>query len=446
MSENIDCNLSMGVTESGKIGNDIMIGVLSVEKENELNLLVNNLLHSNHIVNLVGNPLNTNNKTNKIDKSIAKKYIANLIRNNKLKIAMFRLQPREQFRLLQEICILEGQKLYEIGKSLDTTNYQFVGKALQLRYQYPKLFVDTFIKTVVQYMALNWVSKETECGYAELFKQNIAEERKMAMHIIVNGGPQFSSYQDLLNDNLKNYWSDIKTAEGSTFYWNLMVATHGISNAKYFYPVVSSIDLITSEVNSNVEAYFHNGNILHDITSEDILSKKDLIGKSLLEVLHEQYLERTGSTFRPPKLWQIGNFSDLGEFGLTLPYLMLQKSIKEKKITAREVDDDVSNIERFYQYNNPLDRDAFIIGQVTDKDNEKITALKDLGIEGITIQESQIVEEYQTLLNDIANYIQCDDCIISNEDQKQILAKIANFEKEDFKKINKIKIPNSILD
>ncbi len=443
MSEIIDCNLSMGVTESGKIGNDILIGILSVEKENELNLLINNLLHSNHIVNLVGNPLldkqlNTNNIN-------IRKYIANLIRNDKLKIAMFRLEPQEQFKLLQEICILEGQKLYEIGKSLDGTNYQFVSKSLQLRYQYPKLFVDTFIKTAVQYMALNWISKETDCGHAKLFKQNIAEERKMALHIIVNGGPQFSSYQDLLNDNLKNYWSDIKTAEASTFYWNLMVATHGISNAKYFYPVVSSIDVITSKINSNVEVFLNNGDILHNVTSEDIISQKDHVGKSLLEILHEHHLERTGSTFRPPKLWQIGDFSDLGEFGLTLPYLMLQNSIKEKKITAREVDDDTANIERFYQYNNPLDRDAFIVGKTTSKDTEKIAALKELGIEGITIQDDQIVEEYQTLLNEIANYIQNDDCIISNEDQKQILGKIVNFEKEDFKKINKIKIPIDIL-
>ncbi|MHA1531052.1 MAG: hypothetical protein ACTSR6_03545, partial [Candidatus Heimdallarchaeota archaeon] len=56
MSENIDCNLSVGVTETGKIGEDVIIGILSVEKEDEIILLVNNLLYSNHIVNLLGAP------------------------------------------------------------------------------------------------------------------------------------------------------------------------------------------------------------------------------------------------------------------------------------------------------------------------------------------------------------------------------------------------------
>jgi len=443
MSENIDCNLSLGVTETGKIGKDIIIGILSIEKENEIKLLVNNLLYSNHIVNLVGKPDIKNKAT--LEPNVTKKYVANLIRNDSLKLALFRIQPKEQFKLLQEISILEGQRLYEIGKSLDSSSYQYIGKALQLRYQYPKLFIDTFMKSIIQYLALNWMIRETDCGHAELFKQNIMDESKMALHIIVNGGPQFSSYQDLLNDNLKNFWAKIKTSEASTFYWNLMVATHGIHNAKYFYPVVSSIDFVTSGINSNLDTFLYSGNILHDVTAEEIISHKDHVGKSLLEVLHESYLERTGSTFRPPKLWRIGNFENLGEYELTLPYLMLQKSIKEKRITARQVEDNTDNIERFYQYNNPLDRDAYIIGDITEKDEAKIQALKELGIEGTTIHEELLQEEYRILLNDIANYVQCDDCIITNEDQKAILGKIAKFEKDDFKKIKKVKIPSNIL-
>ncbi len=445
MSENIDCNLSLGVTETGKIGEDVIIGILSIEKEHEIILLLNNLLYSNHIVNLLGLPETKSKSSPKLDPLNAKKYIANLIRNKCVNLALFRFQPKEQFKLLQEISILEGQKLHEVGKSLDSSNYQYVAKALQLRYQYPKLFMDTFIKSIIQYLALNWIAREADCGHAELFKQNILDERRMALHIIVNGGPKFSSYQDLLNENLKNFWSNIKTTEASTFYWNLMVATHGIKNANHYYPVVSSIDFITEEMNSNLDAFLYSGNTLQDITADEILSKTDHIGKSLLEVLHESYLERTGSTFRPPKLWRIGDFSNLGEYEITLPYLMLQKSIKEKKITAREVDDDINNIERFYQYNNPLERDAFIIGKIKEADKEKIYTLKEFGIEGTTIIDESLVEEYRALLNDIANFVQNDECIISSEDQKSVLEKIASFEKADFKKIAKTKIPENIL-
>ncbi len=445
MSENIDCNLSLGVTETGKIGEDIIIGILSIEKEHEIILLVNNLLYSNHIVNLLGVPDGKKTRTDSLDPQIHKRYISNLMRNNKVNLSLFRLQPHEQFKLIQEITILEGQKLYEIGKSLDSSNYQYISKALQLRYQYPKLFVETFVKSLIQYLALNSMVREADCGHAELFKQNIIDERRMALHIIVNGGPQYSSYQDLLNDNLKNFWNSIKTSKASKFYWNLMVATHGIKNAKNYYPVVSTVDFVTSKLNSNIENFLYSGNTLNEITAESILSQTDHVGKSILEELHEHYLERTGSTFRPPKLWRIGEFSDLGEYELTLPYLMLQKSIKEKKITAREVDDNIDSIERFYQYNNPLERDAFIIGKIKEKDKTKIETLKDLGIEGTTIADENLIEEYRILLNDIGNYVQQDECIITSEDQKGILRKIAAFEKTDFKKIAKVKIPANVI-
>ncbi|NHJ85823.1 MAG: hypothetical protein FK734_10195 [Asgard group archaeon] len=445
MSENIDCNLSLGVAETGKIGEDIIIGILSIEKENEIKLLINNLLHSEHLVNLMGVPPNQTKNNYNLDQQLMQKFAANLIRNRSVNVAFFRLQPQEQFKLLQEIAVLESQRLYDIGKALDSSNYQYTSKALQLRYQYPKLYYDTFMKTIVQYQALNWIAKETDCGHAKLFKQNIIDERKMAMHIIVNGGAQFSSFQDILNDNLKNFWSDIKTNEGSKFYWNLMVATHGIENACYYYPVVSSIDCVTKILQKNYNAYIFSKSIFHDVTADELLEQKDHVGKSLIDELHEHYLERTGSTFRPPKLWRIGDFSDLGEYELTLPYLMLQKSIKEKKITAREVDDDIENIDRFYQHNNPLERDAFIIGKINDSDKAKIQTLKELEIDGITIIDNELIEEYQALLNSIANHIQQDDCIITNEDQKLILEKITNFEKSDFKKINKVKIPENIL-
>lgn len=445
MSENIDCNLSLGVTGRGSIGKDIIVGILSVEKCHEVKLLVNNLLHSNHIVNLVGIPISNKIKPMSIEPDIARKYVANLVRNNNIKISLFRLSPYEQFKLLNEITIIEGKKLYEIGKSLDSSNFQYIGKALQLRYQYPKLFVDTFIKSLIQYIALNWLMKQSHCGHADLFKENILVERRMALHIIVNGGPQYSSYQDLLNDSLKNFWTDIKTNEASTFYWNLMVATHGIDNASYFYPVVSSIDFATEQMSTNIDNFLFSDNILYDITADEIIEQKDHVGKSLLEVLHENYLERTGSTFRPPKLWRIGDFGKLGEYELSLPYLMLQKSIKEKKITAREVSDDVENIPRFYQYNNPLERDAFIIGKVTDKEKPIIESLKELGIEGLTIIDDSLIEEYKQLLNEIANYVQCDECIITSDSQKSVLESIAAIEKNDFKKIEKVKIPENIL-
>ncbi|MFW9924579.1 MAG: hypothetical protein ACFFDW_14960, partial [Candidatus Thorarchaeota archaeon] len=223
MSENIDCNLSIGVTAAGKIGEDILIGILSIEKENEISLIINNLMFSEHMINVCGNHTKTNAK-DQLGHDLAKKYLSKMIRNRAIKIAIFRLQPLEQFKLLQEIAILEGQKLHEIGKSLDAANFQYIGKALQLRYQYPKNYYDVFIKSVMQYIGLNWFIKENNCGHSDLFKENIKNENKMALHIIVNGGAQFSSYQDLLNDNLKNFWASIKTDQSSKFYWNLMVA------------------------------------------------------------------------------------------------------------------------------------------------------------------------------------------------------------------------------
>ncbi|MHA1156352.1 MAG: hypothetical protein ACTSQK_09615 [Candidatus Heimdallarchaeota archaeon] len=444
MSENIDCNLSIGVTDSGSLGQDILVGMLSIEKENEISLLVNNLLFSDHIVSICP-PANLNDKKPEKKQEVSQKYLSKMIRNRTAKIALFQIQPLEQFKLLQEISVLEGQRLHEIGRSIDSSNFNYIGKSLQLRYQYPKAYIDTLIKSVLQYMALNWFIKENGCGHAQLFKENINNERKMAMHIIVNGGAHNSSYQDLLNDNLKNMWASIKTDESSKFYWNLMVATHGIQNACDYYPVVSSIDYMAKKINSNLDNFIYSSDMFREITAEEIIEQKDHVGKSLLEVLHESYLDRTGSTFRPPKLWRIGDFSDLGEYELTLPYLMLQKSIQEKKITAREVDDNIENIQRFYSYNNPLERDAFLVGKIKDKDKEKINILKEHGIQGLTIIDEDLVAEYRLLLNNIASYVQQDECIITNEDQKSVLEKIAAIEKKDFKKITKIKIPSNIL-
>ena len=71
--------------------------------------------------------------------------------------------------------------------------------------------------------------------------------------------------------------------------------------------------------------------------------------------------------------------------------------------------------------------------------------LRELGIEGTTIVDESLIEEYRTLLNDIGNFVQQDDCIITSEDQKAILGKIAAFEKTDFKKIAKVKIPANVI-
>jgi hypothetical protein len=445
LSENIDCNLSIGVTETGTIGKDIFIGILSINKNDEEKLLLNNLLFSDHIVNVLGDSDNSRNSKTTIDTSESKKYITNMIRNKSINVNLFRIQPQEQFKLLQEITILEGQRLYDLGKALDSSNYQYLGKSLQLRYQYPKAYIDTFVKSLIQYLALMWVIKENGCGNADLFKDNILEERRMAMHIIVNGGAQYSSYQDILNDNLKNFWNDIKTKQSSKFYWNLMVATHGINQANKYYPVVTGIDYILKELYSNYDVFLYSEKTIKDITAEEILEQKDHIGKSILEELHLHYMERTGSTFRPPKLWRIGKFDKIGEYEQTLPYLLLRKSIKEKKITALEVDDQTEKIDRFYQYNNPLDRDAFLVGEITAKDDEFISVLKELGIEGQTIVDEDLLLEYKILLNDLTNYIECDECIISQEDQRKVLDKITKIEKNDFKKIEKVSIPENII-
>ena len=108
LSENIDCNLSIGVTETGTIGKDIFIGVLSIDKDDEVKLLLNNLLYSNHIVNIIGNSNGGSTGKKPIDPLEAKKLVTNLIRNNSIHINIFRFQPQEQFKLLQEISILEG--------------------------------------------------------------------------------------------------------------------------------------------------------------------------------------------------------------------------------------------------------------------------------------------------------------------------------------------------
>ena len=445
LSENIDCNLSIGVTETGTIGKDIFIGILTINKDDEEKLLLNNLLYSDHIVNVLGKSNDEKKGKTTFDPADSKKFITNMIRNNAINVNLFRFQPQEQFKLLQEISILEGQRLYDLGKALDSSNFQYIGKSLQLRYQYPKVYTDTFVKSLIQYLALMWVIKENGCGHADLFKDNILKERRMALHIIVNGGAHFSSYQDILNDNLKNFWSDIKTKQSSKFYWNLMVATHGINQANQYYPVVTGIDFIVKEINSNYDVFLYSDNTIKDITAEEILNQNDHVGKSILEELHMHYMERTGSTFRPPKLWRIGKFDKLGEYDLTLPYLMLRKSIREKKITAREVDNQTEKIDRFYQYNNPLDRDAFLVGEITSKDDETISLLKELGIEGITIIDEDLITEYRQLLNDLVNYIECDECVISNEDQKRVLDKITKIEKTDFKKIDKISIPENIV-
>ncbi|MEA2071018.1 MAG: hypothetical protein U9O98_06980 [Asgard group archaeon] len=439
MSENIDCNLSVGVTATGKIGRDIIVGVISIDKEEEVKLLANNLIHSSHMINIVGKDYEKNVEK-LLTKEKTKQYITSLLRNDAAEIKIFRLQPKEQFQLLQAISILEGKKLYEIGKSIDGSNYQYHAKALQMRYHYPKTYLDVFMKSLVQYFALNYLIKQKECGHVKLFKNNIKKEQKMALHIIVNGGAHFSCYQDLLNDNLKHYWDSIKTDQASTFYWNLMVATHGISQASIWYPIVSSIDFLVQSLSENLDSFLYTNNTLIDVTADQIEEQKDLLGKSMIDVLHDLYLERTGSTFRSPKLWRIGDFSNLGEYELALPYLMLQKSIKEKRITAREVDDEVKAIDKFYEYNNPLDRDAYVIGRINEEHHEIISKLEELGIDGMTILDNELVNEYRNLLDNICDHVENGECIISKKDQELLLKRLDKIQKRDFKTIESIEI------
>ena len=78
MSENIDCNLSIGVTESGKIGEDIIVGILSIDKDDEIKLIVNNLLLSNHLVSIENDT--KHEESIPLSKKTVSKYIAKIVR------------------------------------------------------------------------------------------------------------------------------------------------------------------------------------------------------------------------------------------------------------------------------------------------------------------------------------------------------------------------------
>ena len=103
---------------------------------------------------------------------------------------------------------------------------------------------------------------------------------------------------------------------------------------------------------------------------------------------------------------------------------------------------DIYSVYETPEYNIKIDGDIKNILESNRSNDYKFSITWDYVFNEI---EYSLIDEYKQLLNEIANYVQSDNCIITNESQKLVLERIAALEKNDFKKIEKVKIPENIL-
>lgn len=387
--------------EAGRIGDNIIFTKVSVNRENEINLLIYNLLHFNKII------LNKSDIKGYEPRNLFK-YIKVLHDDETIDVSHYIMRHRTQnlllgilFRFLADDLFRSRGDLISLFEVKDWSIIQHALNTLN-RFKNKNIFAESFVK------AFGFKKIAEQIGNVLLRKYGNLEElsKKDSPRIIIqiDGGYPFSFW-----------WYDLMQNPESGLILGKALIT-GITNGDSFYPTVSSAGTISGILSSHPEGrYLYPLREIEiyrsQLKDEDILSFSSKHSKSLERPIYQN------------RILKIGSITD--ELWGSIPYL---KHLREDRTKTYEVfnihtESDISDFFREWGYGTPENTNILVGTLATSRERENVSwcIKEEYPIEYTT----EYKDDFDTLISNISARVDIGHPALRDE----LHRKIGNFER-----------------
>jgi len=339
-----------GLDEAGRIGDNIIFTKVSLNRENEINLLIYNLLSFNKII---------------LNKSDIKghepprlfKYIKALHDDETINVSHYIMRHRTQNLLLSSLFRFVADDLFRSRGDLislfEERDWSIIQRALNIlnRFKKKNIFAESYVKS------FGFKKIAEQIGRVLLRKHGIDElsKRDSPRTVIqIDGGYPFSFW-----------WYDLMQNPESGLISGKALIT-GITNGDNFYPTVSSAGTISGIMSSHPERRY-----LYPLRELEIYrSQFEDENISSFSYKHSKSLEKPIYQNRILKIGSITN-----ELWSTIPYL---KHLKEDRKKTYEVftihtENDISDFFREWGYGKPENTNIIVGTLATTRERENVS-------------------------------------------------------------------------
>lgn len=382
--------------ESGRIGDNLIFTKVSVNRENEINLLIYNLLSFNKII------LNKSDIKGYEPRNLFK-YIKALHDDETINVSHYIMRHRTQNLLLSSLFHFVADDLFRSRGDLislfEERNWSIIQHALNTlnRFKNKHIFAESFVK------AFGFKKIAEQIGSVLLRKYGNVEElsKKDSPRIIIqiDGGYPFSFW-----------WYELMQNPESGLIPGKALIT-GITNGDNFYPTVSSAGTISDIISSHPERrYLYPLRELEiersQLKDENILSFSSKHSKSLERPIYQNRILKIGSITN--ELWSI------------IPYLKHLREDRKKtyEVFSIHTESDISDFFREWGHGTPENTNIIVGALATTRERENVSLCVKEGYP--TEYTTEYKDDFDTLMSNLSARVDIAYPAIRNDSYQKI--------------------------
>jgi len=387
-----------GLDESGKIGEDIIFSRISVEKDFELHLMLNNLSCFNKLIP------NKNDVSGYDVKSLIR-YARDIIESAVFKTSIYKMRCEAQVFLLRLLYRYLSEDLFRLrGEILDLfnrKNWGVIQTALNSlnRFKRKWIFAESFVKAFGMKMIVEDIGRFYLRRYESV--ENLSSDSGPRVIVQIDGGFPFTFWwKDLLDD-----------AESGLIKGKCLIT--GITNGDKYYPTIATAGTISNILHLHPEIHYLFP--IKEIETQRVESKE--------EDLFDFYRNHSFSLSRPiyqNRILIIGKIID--EIACCVPYLFHIQVGRTKTFETFSISGSIENFLRDFGHGTKEDTNI-VVGQMTttlDRQNLQYSKEKGYPIKHLS--------DFQTPFNDLASKLHSEIELAPSGKRHSLEGKISSLE------------------
>lgn len=362
-----------GLDEAGKIGEDIIFTRISVERDFELHLLLNNLSCFNKLIP------NKNDVRGYDEKSLIR-YAKDIIESGIFKTSIYKMRCRAQVLLLRILYAFLSEDLFRLrGDVLDLFDkkdwgvIQTVLNSLN-RFKRKWIFAESFVKAFGMKKIVEDIGKFYLERYGSV--ENLSSDSGPRIIVQIDGGFPFAFW-----------WKDLlENAESGLVKGKCLIS--GITNGDSYYPTMATAGTISNILHLHQEMHYLFP--IKELDTQGVISTD--------ENLYPFYRNHSYSLSRPiyqNRILMIGKILD--QIACCVPYLFHIQAERTKTFETFCISGDIENFLRDFGHGTKEDTNI-VVGKLTsllDRQNLKYCREKEYPIKHLS--------DFQTTFNDLSS-------------------------------------------
>jgi len=371
MSLNIEIN---GVDEAGRIGENIIFTRVSVERDFEINLLLNNLSYFNQLIP-------NKNDVKGYDKKRLGRYAREIIETETFKTAIYKMRHESQVLLLRCLYSYLSEDLFRLRREVlslfETKDWRVIQTALDSlnRFKRKGIFAESFVKAFGMKKVVEDLGKNYLQRYQSIEKLSSVSGPKIIVQI--DGGFPFAFW-----------WKDIlKNTESGLVKGKCLIT--GVTNGDKYYPTMATAGAISNILRLHPELQY-----LFPIRELDIRGVKyEDMGR-----FYEQHSFSLSKPIYQNRILIIGKI--INQMVCCVPYLFHIQEQRTKTFETFCISGSVDNFLRDFGYGTK-ENTTVVVGRLTSSlDKENLQYCRDKGY------PIKYLSSLKTTFNDLINRLQ----------------------------------------